>query len=87
MSSFTSYIIRRIDEETHCAKCGAPLFVEDSATILNIGDDGKTFCGESCAKAYYANQRRRQNAAAIRDAYDSMGMKRVRGNLGGVYWE
>ncbi len=32
-------------------------------------------------------ERRRQARAARREAYESLGLVRVRGNLGGVYWE
>jgi hypothetical protein len=40
-----------------------------------------------CAKRAVRKERRRLARRAMAEAMDSVGMVRVRGNLGGVYWE
>jgi hypothetical protein len=59
--------------------CGNPIGVD--------GDMKKGRCRSCQDKADARNAKSRRHAAARREAMESIGMKRVRGNLGGYYWE
>ncbi len=48
--------------------------------------DGDNRC-ESCEKKKSRNKRAAENRRAMREAMKSLGMTRVRGALGGVYYE
>jgi hypothetical protein len=69
-----------------CEHCGrGESFHSDSA-------DGQGYaCDPAVIKSHARNVKRRgasrERYAATRDAYDSLGMKRVRGGLGGTYFE
>jgi hypothetical protein len=42
---------------------------------------------DSLARKLAANRHRRHNARLMRDALDSIGVRQVRGSMGGVYYE
>lgn len=48
--------------------------------------DGENLCA-SCEKSAAWRKRQREAARARRAAMDSIGMVRVRGSMGGTYWE
>lgn len=54
-------------------------------------DNGQKVCDTNDIRRHAANVKRRaknrERYAATRDAMDSIGMKRVRGSMGGTYWE
>ena len=57
---------------------------------VRINDTGEVVI-EVCDRARYAELRKKAlnslNRQAKNDAYASVGMKRVKGSLGGTYWE
>jgi hypothetical protein len=69
-----------------CEHCGrGKSFHADSA-------DGQGYaCDPAVIKSHARNVKRRaasrERYAATKDAYDSLGMERVRGGLGGTYFE
>jgi len=62
-----------------CSNCGS----ED------VGRDGEDLCRvcDGAEKKTLANQRRRENAKERNQVLRDLGLVRVRGALGGVYWE
>jgi hypothetical protein len=48
---------------------------------------GTTEQCEKCRKKAVQNAKARQRRRAIKEAYESCGLKRVRGALGGIYYE
>lgn len=69
-----------------CEHCGKREFSHEYSA------DGREFaCNPDDVKRHAANVKRRVKSreyrAARADAMDSIGMKRVRGNLGGTYYE
>jgi hypothetical protein len=73
-----------------CLTCGAsagPMTDEQAATLRAEGHDLKLDDSADEQKRAARNARARARRRAIADAYDSLGMKRVRGNLGGTYYE
>lgn len=44
-------------------------------------------CDRDDVRRHKANQRRKASRAGLKEAMDSVGMTRVRGNMGGMYWE
>lgn len=66
----------------HCPKCKShdvTFTCEGNGFVAYCRDCGKT----GTPKSFYQSRQR----AAKRIAYESCGLKRVRGALGGVYWE
>jgi hypothetical protein len=69
-----------------CKHCGKKELSHETSP------DGRDFvCDLNDMRRHASNVKRRSRAreqrAAMRDAMDSIGMNRVRGNLGGTYWE
>lgn len=70
----------------NCDRCG------NFTDVRVLGDkllcDG---CRQTAEREHDKRERRnaraRRNRAALKDAMDSIGVKRVRGALGGVFWE
>ena len=61
-----------------CRKCGLEFDGLDGANTC-------TSCKVQTSKA--ARARQKQNRAAMKEAMESLGLTKVRGSLGGTYWE
>jgi len=73
-----------MDSNHDCTKCHRPIpegQEEESFGVLYHAD-----CSPE-KKRRERNARRRAAARGLREAYASVGMVRVRGSLGGAYWE
>jgi (p)ppGpp synthase/HD superfamily hydrolase len=87
MMTFT--MIETGRERGKCKHCGK---VETRHTDVQTGPDTWAYaCDPEAVQAHAKNIRRRTanraRYAAVKDAYDSVGMAPVRGNLGGLYFE
>ena len=60
-----------------CEKCGVEIFTKD----------GENKCDACEAGRKRRNARARKQRAGLADAMRSIGATKVRGNLGGTYWE
>jgi hypothetical protein len=74
-----TYIQRTENHDQACADCGDIFSTGDTVHVLN---SGRRVC-HACRK----RMRRNVAARAIREAYADAGMHRVRGALGGIYYE
>lgn len=71
-----------------CLTCGGsagPMTDAEAAEIRSTGHDLRLDDSADEARRLARNARARSARRARADAYDSVGMKRVRGSLGGVY--
>lgn len=61
----------------------------DAIVYADKANVGKTHeqCLEAVAKAQEARRKRNEATRARNQAMRDLGMKRVKGNLGGTYWE
>jgi hypothetical protein len=66
-----------------CEKCEREIYTRDGENVCTDCQNAIDCDAKNKAK----NARRRANAAARRAALESCGLKRVRGALGGIYWE
>jgi hypothetical protein len=64
-----------------CTNCGIEIDTRDVDTMCQTCEDA-----EGNRKALTA-KRRRENRKAMDDAMRSIGMTKVRGAMGGTYWE
>ena len=82
--------IEHIAETHHIPVPSKDTFMQEYLKDLKVWRKAARDCKASgCAKCAERNQTRRANAqrAVNTDAMHSIGMTRVRGNLGGTYWE
>jgi len=72
------------DRRGHCDKCHN----EPLALMIIVGSDGGEwdYC-ESCFKQMEQNKRRNKLRRERDQAMRDLGLVKVRGNLGGTYWE
>ena len=63
-----------------CENCGVEIGGKDGENFCQV-------CEEAETKRQKANQRRRANRKAREEVMESLGLVKVRGNLGGTYWE
>ncbi len=75
-----TYIQSSDNHEASCGTCGRVFFTGDTVHVLRTG---KRVCVTCASK----NNKRNAAARAIRQAYADCGMVRVRGTLGGIYYE
>lgn len=66
-----------------CAKCGEEISTRDGENLCNACESNDI----ADVKRAERNRKARERRRAIHDIMDSLGLKRVRGAMGGVYYE
>lgn len=66
-----------------CESCGEEIYTKDGENLCTACEDAAESKTKAAARRAKANANRRAREAALR----SCGLVKVRGALGGVYWE